>query len=62
MGYHPWDYGWVTIQGVVVLPGLNLVSKVSAQNPKSIVNFLLVDFEWWVTILGMVGDHPWDGG
>ena len=26
-------------------------------NFKSVVLFLLVDFGWWVTILGMVGDH-----
>ena len=26
------------------------------------MHFLLVDFEWWVTILGMVGENPWDGG
>ena len=30
----------------------------------SVVLFLLVNFGWWVTILGMVGDHdhPGDGG
>ena len=29
----------------------------------SVVHFILVDFNfgWWVTILGMVGDHPVDG-
>ena len=31
-------------------------------NFKSVVLFPLEDFGWWVTILGMVGDHPWDGG
>ena len=31
-------------------------------NFKSVVLFLLKDFGWWVTILGMVGDHPGDGG
>ena len=30
-------------------------------NFKSVVLFLLVDFGWWVTILGMVVDHPVDG-
>ena len=28
-------------------------------NSKSVVGFLLVDFGWWVTMLGMVADHPW---
>ena len=31
-------------------------------NSKSVVHFLLVDFGWWVTILGMVGDPLGDGG
>ena len=31
-------------------------------NFMSVVLFFLVDFGWWVTILGMVGDHPGDGG
>ena len=30
-------------------------------NFKSVIHFLLVYFEWWVTILGNVGDHPGDG-
>ena len=42
-------------------------NKQSTQNQatpnfKSVVLFLLVDFGWLVTILGMVGDHPGDGG
>ena len=30
----------------------------------SVVHFILVDFNfgWWMTILGMMGDHPGDGG
>ena len=31
-------------------------------NSKSVVHFLMVDFGWLVTILGVVGDHPGDGG
>ena len=31
-------------------------------NSKSVVHFLMVDFGWLVTILGMVGDHPGGGG
>ena len=31
-------------------------------NSKSVVHFLMVDFGWLVTILGMVGDHPGDDG
>ena len=31
-------------------------------NSNSVVHYLLVDFGWRVTILGMVGDHPVDGG
>ena len=27
----------------------------------SVVYILVVDFKWWVTILGMVGGHPRDG-
>ena len=39
-------------------------NKQSTQNQatpnfKSVVLFLLVDFGWLVTILGMVADHPW---
>ena len=30
-------------------------------NFSSVVQFLQVDFGLWVTFLGMVGDHPWDG-
>ena len=31
-------------------------------NSKSVVHFLMVDFGLLVTILGIVGDHPGDGG
>ena len=31
-------------------------------NFKSVVHFLLEDFRWWVSILGMMGDHPVDVG
>ena len=31
-------------------------------NSNSVVHFFLVDFGWWVTILGKVGDHLGDGG
>ena len=30
-------------------------------NSKSVVHFLLLDFEWLVTILWMVGDNSGDG-
>ena len=43
-------------------PGFDFVSSVQVPNLKSVVHFLLVDFEGWVTIIGMVGDHPGDGG
>ena len=43
-----------------VSPGL-IVGEVLVANFESVVLFLLVDFGWWVTILGMVGDHPKDG-
>ena len=43
-------------------PGLNFVSQVYVPNSKSVVHFLMVDFGWLVTILGMVGNHPGDGG
>ena len=29
----------------------------SYNNSKSVVHFLLVNFGWWVTILGLVGDQ-----
>ena len=28
-------------------------------NSKSVVHFLLSEFGLWVTIIGMVADHPW---
>ena len=43
-------------------PGLNIANKVWVLNSKSLVHFVLVDFRWWVPILGMVSDHPCDGG
>ena len=39
----------------------NFVSSSKVPNFYSVVHFLLVDFEWWMTIIGMVGDHSWDG-
>ena len=30
-------------------------------NSNSVIHYLLADFELWVTILGMLGDHPSDG-
>ena len=50
----------MTIHGTSL--GLNFVSESYIPNSKSVVQFLLVYFEWWSTILGMVGDHPVDGG
>ena len=41
---------------------LHLVLILYVPNSKSVVHFLMVDFGWLVTILGMVGDHPGDGG
>ena len=59
---HPWDGGlpskewWLTIHDTS--PGLNFVSQFYVPNSKSVVHFLMVDFGWLVTILGMAGDHP----
>ena len=36
--------------------------KLGLPNFNSVVHFLLVDFGWWRTILGLVGDHYGDGG
>ena len=51
---HPWKLS----------PGLNFVDEVEVPNSKSVVHFILVDFNfrWWVTILGMLGDNPGDCG
>ena len=55
---------WVTIQRIAGnQPGdgschLVLILWDYVPNSKSIVHFLLVDFGRWVTILGMVADHP----
>ena len=46
----------------ILAPGLNLTSEVWVPNSKSLVHFILVDFRWWVPSLGMVSDHPCDGG
>ena len=45
-------------------PGLNFVDYVLLPNSMSVLHFILVDFNfgWWLTILGMVGDHPGDRG
>ena len=43
-------------------PGLNFVSQFYVPNSKSVGYFLMVHFGWLVTILGMVVDHPGDGG
>ena len=58
VGDHPGD--GLTIHDTS--SGLNFVIQVYVPNSKSVVNFLLVDFQWWVTILWMVGDHLGDGG
>ena len=42
-------------------PDLKFGSNPYVPNLKFVVHFLLVDFGWCVTILGMVGDHPGDG-
>ena len=58
-GNHSWEYGsypWP------LSPGPNVVSLVYVSNSKSVVYFLMVHFGWLLTILGMVGDHPGDGG
>ena len=68
MDGQPPSPGWSpTIQNLPegrVLPGVlrdTSIWEVYFFGPKSIL-FLLVDFGRWVTILGMVGDHPGDGG
>ena len=45
---------------LIMSHGLNLASEVWVPNSKYLINFIQVDFGWWVTILGMVGYHPWD--
>ena len=55
------DLGWwLTIHDTS--PSLNFVGQVYVPNSKYVVHFLMVHFGWLVTILGMVGDHPGDGG
>ena len=46
----------MTIHGIST--GLNFMSYVDVPNSNSVVNFPIVDFGWWMTILWMVGDHP----
>ena len=52
----------VVTWSLILAPGLNIASKVWVLNSKSLVHFILVDFRWWVPSLGMVSDHPCDGG
>ena len=44
--------------GITWSLGLNVVSEVYVQHSMSVVHFLMVDFGWWVTILGMVVTIP----
>ena len=48
-----WDGGW---------PSCGWLWVKSRCQISSLVQYLLVDFGRWVTILGMVSDHPRDGG
>ena len=47
-----WDGGW---------PSCGWLWVKSRCQISSLVQYLLVDFGRWVTILGMVSDHPWVG-
>ena len=55
VGDHPMDGDHLWQMSTSV----SFVSKVLVLNSKSVVHFRLV---WWVTILRLVGDHPWGGG
>ena len=52
VGDHPGDGGWPSM---TTSPGLDYVSKVSVQNCKSVVHFLLVDFsEVYLLLLNLL--------
>ena len=51
VGDHPWDGG---------RPFMAVVTWSYVPQSKAVVHFILVDFGWWLTILGMVDDHPGD--
>ena len=56
VGDHPGDGGWPSMAFQLVLISWVLFM---CQIPSLLVHFPLVELGWWVTIQGMVADHPW---
>ena len=54
LGHHPGDGGGLSPLHLLLILGVKSKCQVS--------HCLLVDFGWWLTILGMAGDHPGDSG